>query len=131
MSTKAKHVRTTNIPAKLGIADHDFRLVIGATSIDYDPAKEATNRKKHGYSLEGAAFLLMACYGALFSSRRVCTSDGIEFDGEFRHQHMVEDEHGDVLFIVTTMRPNETVRVISVRKTSEQERSLFIHYVGR
>ena len=36
----------------------DFRVVFGNTSIDYDGAKEEINRKKHGYSLESAAYFL-------------------------------------------------------------------------
>lgn len=36
----------------------DFRVILGQTQIDYDPNKDETNRKKHGYSLESAADFL-------------------------------------------------------------------------
>ena len=39
--------------------------------------------------------------------------------------HMSVDDNGKVVFMVTTMRPNETVRVISFRRASDQERAKF------
>jgi uncharacterized DUF497 family protein len=40
----------------------DFRLIIGSTQVDYDLAKEDTNRRKHGYSLESAVSFLNGYY---------------------------------------------------------------------
>lgn len=114
---------------KLGIAPHDFRLIFGRTRIDYDPRKDEANRKKHGYSLESAVYLFEACF-AVFSRRRIFTSDSFVENGEVRHQHLVEDEDGAVLMVVTTMRHDETVRVISVRRANSSERAFFVKHWG-
>jgi uncharacterized DUF497 family protein len=105
----------------------DFRLLIGSTSIDYDPDKDEINRKQHGYGLESAVFLLQEALlplhggiGPLFYSEPVCV------DGEIRHQLMTRDEHGSVLFMVTTMRKGETVRVISLRRASKKEQRIYL-----
>ncbi len=57
-------------------------------------------------------------------------SDAFEEKGELRHMHMSVDDHSDVVFMVTTMRPDETVRVISFRRASEEERELFGQNTG-
>jgi uncharacterized DUF497 family protein len=46
-------------------------------------------------------------------------------NGEVRHMHMGVDDGGKVVLMVTTMRPNETVRVISYRRASDVERESF------
>lgn len=103
----------------------DFRIVVGSTSIDYDSNKEQINRRKHGYSLESAVYLLQRLVlpipGPLFM-----TSDPFEENGEIRHNHMTVDENGHVLYFVTTMRPDETVRVISLRRASDTEEALYV-----
>lgn len=102
----------------------DFRLIIGRTKIDYDWGKEEINRKKHGYSLESAVVFLEQTL--LFSpSPPLITSDPIEVKGEVRHQHMVLDHDGKVVFFVTTMRPKETVRLISFRRATAEEKMIY------
>jgi uncharacterized DUF497 family protein len=102
----------------------DFRLIIGRSKIDYDWDKEEENRRKHGYSLESAVHLLE---GMLLPLGRpeVATSDPIDCGGEIRHQHLTVDDSGKVVFFVTTMRRDETVRVISLRRASDQEEEIY------
>lgn len=102
----------------------DFRLLIGRTKIDYDRMKEESNRKKHGYSLLSAVHFLE---GMLLPLGRptVAMSDPVEVKGEIRHQHMTLDTSGHVVFFVTTMRPNEVVRVISMRRATDQEEIIY------
>jgi len=106
----------------------EFRLVIGSTQIDYDPDKEEANRKKHGYSLESAVHLLGRLLLPLpqppTMSRDASTA------GERRHEHVTVDHHGDVVFLVTTMRPEETIRIISCRRASVDERAAFETHTG-
>lgn len=109
---------------KLDIQKHDFRVVIGRTKIDYDRNKEHENRKKHGYSLESAVYLLEKVLLFLGPSPFI-TSDPFEEGGEARHMHMGIDDEGHVVLMVTTMRPDETVRVISFRRASEEEREVY------
>ncbi|MDY6950548.1 MAG: BrnT family toxin [Thermodesulfobacteriota bacterium] len=118
-----------DIPKRLGIKDTDFRGVFGVTKIDYDPDKEDHNRKKHGYSLESAADLLERWIFPIASTPFI-TSDPIEKNGEIRHQHIGVDDNKNIVFMVTTMRPDETVRIISFRKASKEERELFIEGTG-
>jgi len=102
----------------------DFRLIIGRSKIDYDRNKEEENRKKHGYSLESAVHFLE---GLLLPLGRpvVAYSDPIDCKGEIRYQHMTIDESGKVVFFVTTMRPDETIRVISMRRASVFEEEVY------
>jgi uncharacterized DUF497 family protein len=103
----------------------DFRVVIGNTSIDYDDTKEEINRKKHGYSLESAAYLLRRLVLPIPSPFFI-TTDPFQANGEMRHNHMTLDDEGNIVFFATTMRPGETVRVISLRRASNAERKQYI-----
>ena len=102
----------------------DFRLVIGRSKIDYDWDKEEENRRKHGYSLESAVHYLD---GLLLPLGRpvVVYSDPIVCKGEIRYQHMTIDESDRVVFFVTTVRPDETIRVISLRNASTFEQEIY------
>ncbi|MBU2858863.1 BrnT family toxin [Acidithiobacillus ferrooxidans] len=106
-------------------AETDFRVVIGRTCIDYDQKKEQTNRNKHKYSLESAVYLLQRLILPIPSPLFITTAP-FEEKGEVRHNHMTRDDNGQVLFFVTTMRPRETVRVISLRLASADEKSLYV-----
>jgi uncharacterized DUF497 family protein len=118
------------IPRKTGIPDWEFRVVIGTTKIDYDLDKEYSNRQKHGYSLESAVSLLERMVFPFVESVPRVTSDGFLEGGEVRHMHMSVDDSGKVVLMVTTMRPNETVRIISFRRASEEEREQFYRVTG-
>ncbi len=114
---------------KLGIPDYEFRLIFGKTKIDYDVNKELVNRQKHGYSLESAVHLLEKVLLPINNIPFACT-DAFKENGEVRHMHMGVDHEGHVLFMVTTMRPDETVRVISVRRASQEECERFEQLTG-
>ena len=114
---------------KLGIPDYEFRLVFGRTRIDYDPTKEAINLQKHGYSLRVAVQLLERVLLPI-KTTPFATSDAFKERGEVRHMHMGLDSDGNVVFVVTTMRTNETVRVISLRRASKKEKHLFHQLTG-
>ena len=118
-----------DIPKRLGIKETDFRVVIGRTKIDYDLNKEDYNRKEHGYSLESAVDLLERWILPIASTQFI-TSDPIEKNGEIRHQHIGVDDSGNIVFIVTTMREDETVRAISFRRAHKRERELFESLTG-
>ncbi|MFH1674267.1 MAG: BrnT family toxin [Pseudomonadota bacterium] len=105
-------------------SDRDFRLIFGRTKIDYDWIKEASNRKKHDYSLESVIYFFE---GMLLPLGRpiIATSDPIDCEGELRYQHLTIDTSGNVVFFVTTMRADETVRVISFRRASPEEEVIY------
>jgi len=119
-----------DVPRRLGIPDYEFRLVFGRTTIDYDPNKEEENRKKHGYSLESAVYILKRLLFPPNNSLPYAVSDAFIENGEVRHMHMGLDDSGYVVFMVTTMRPDETVRLISFRRAHEDERKNFQALTG-
>ncbi len=119
-----------SIPEKLGIPDYEFRVVFGRTQIDYDLEKEGINRKKHGYSLESAVYLLKRLLLPLGNSQPWVHKGPFSENGEVRHMHMNIDDEGKVVLMVTTMRENETVRVISFRRASEHEREEYRALTG-
>ncbi|MBI3284750.1 MAG: BrnT family toxin [Burkholderiales bacterium] len=113
-----------NVSTKIGIPDYEFRVVFGHTKIDYDPNKEGTNRKKHGYSLESAVHILERSLLPSMNPKRHAVSDPFLKNGEMRHMHLCVDDSDNVVLMVTTMLPDETVRIISFRKAHKDEREL-------
>jgi uncharacterized DUF497 family protein len=103
--------------------DSDFRVILGHPKIEYDPAKEGINRKKHGYSLESAVDLLTSL--VLPGSLRPFFTGETTRDSEVRHEHLTMDDSDNVVYMVTTMRENEAVRVISLRRANRQEIASF------
>lgn len=49
---------------------------------------------------------------------------------ERRHEHMTVDDQGKIVFLVTTMRLDETVRVIFLRGAHLKEQEVFATYTG-
>ena len=119
-----------DIPAKLGIPTYEFRVVFGQTKIDYDINKEHINRKKHGYSLESAVHLLERFVLPLGNKPPHAVSDAFIDNGEVRHMHIGVGDSGEVVFMVTTMRSDEIVRIISFRRASEAETNTFRQLTG-
>lgn len=118
----------------LGILEHEFRLVFGRTKIDYDKDKENENRRKHKYSLESAVWLLEQLLLPVGTFRPHVVSDAFEVQqgerNEVRHMHICVDDGDNIVFMVTTMRDDETVRVISLRPAHEDERTRFRELTG-
>ncbi len=114
---------------KLSIPDYEFRLIFGRTRINYDPNKETINLQKHGYSL-GIAVQLLEKILLPINTKPFATNDAFKEGGEVRHMHMGIDDDGNVVFMVTTMRPDEAVRVISFRRANKKEKNLFHRLTG-
>ncbi|CAN5891197.1 hypothetical protein BH20PSE1_BH20PSE1_05940 [soil metagenome] len=104
-----------DIPRKMRIPEWEFRVVFGRTKIEYDQDKEYSNREKHTYSLESTVSLLKRIVFPFGETVPHVTSDGFLEEGEVRHMHMSVDDCGKVVLMVTTMRPDESIRVISFR----------------
>ncbi len=120
-----------DFPDKLGIAQHEFRLIFGRTKIDYDPSKENLNRKNHGYSLESAVHLFeRMLFPATGRPAPYAVSDAFIENDEVRHMHLSVDDSGYVVLMVTTMRSDEAVRVISFRRAHKGERAKFQELTG-
>ena len=113
-----------SIPERFGVPDHAFRVVIGSTKIEFDENKEQKNRSKHGYSLESAKYILESF---ILHFHPPLLFRGPEKTGdEFRSEIMSLDDTGKVvLFFVVTMRPNESVRIISLREADDKEAKIY------
>ncbi|OOO00785.1 MAG: hypothetical protein USCGTAYLOR_03019 [Chromatiales bacterium USCg_Taylor] len=119
-----------DIPRKMRIPEWEFRVVFGRTKIEYDQDKEYSNREKHTYSLESTVSLLKRIVFPFGETVPHVTSDGFLEEGEVRHMHMSVDDCGKVVLMVTTMRPDESIRVISFRRASSSEREQFFQITG-
>jgi uncharacterized protein len=84
---------------------------------EYDPAKDAANKRKHGVSFEFAA-RVFAAPGCLFREDRV------DENGEIRW-HAVGMVDAVLLLVIHVYRSKthgeEIIRIISARKASENE----------
>jgi len=96
----------------------DFKLIVGVTGIEFDKNKEKKNIEKHGYSFDDAA---NALNNVLFLCTPMVSRDPIICNGEIRQAHMME-YRGNIVHISTTMRKNESVRIISMRRANQKER---------
>ncbi|MBU2572728.1 MAG: BrnT family toxin [Elusimicrobia bacterium] len=117
---------------QLGINKMDFKLILGSAKIDYDPAKNEANKLKHGYSFDDAKDIFSKIVFP-FGGKSVpfLTKDSISKNNEVRANILTVDKNGVVVLIALTMRPNETVRIISMRRASRIERSIFSkRYLG-
>ncbi len=92
--------------------------------VTWDPAKNASNRHKHGVSFEEAA--------ELFTS-------GVEYLEIFDDAHSVDEDRfiaigpikRGLVLVVHTEQDENTVRIISARWASRRERKLFAAYRRR
>ena len=112
-----------------GVPDYEFRLIVGRTRVEYDESKELSNRQKHGYSLESAVHFFEQLLLPI-QSKPFLTSDAFIENNEVRHMHMGLDDSGNVALFVTTMRNEETVRIISFRRATETECEEFFRHTG-
>lgn len=110
--------------SKLGMPEYEFRLIIGRTKVDYDIVKDDANRAKHKYSLESAVHFLQRRLLPI-PQPPYMVSDAFQENNEVRHMHMTLGDEGEIVFFVTTMREDETVRVISLRKANSKEAQIF------
>ncbi len=111
------------------VPSYEFGLIFGHTRIEFDENKETINRKKHGYSLESAAHYFEQLLLPFQPSPHVI-SDAIVENDEIRHMHMGLDDSGNVVVFVTTMRDQDTVRIISFRRATRVEYEKFTQHTG-
>lgn len=88
--------------------------ILSIMHLEYDPAKNATNRRKHGVDLEDAKLVL-------FDPRALVREDA-DAKGEQRFVAVGLDALGRVLTVVYTYRPPDAIRLISGRPATKKER---------
>ena len=87
---------------------------------EWDPAKSATNRRKHGISLETAQHVFN-------DPDALCEQDRIE-DGERRWQTLGSVEGVHLLLVAHTVqyeRDDEIIPIISARRASRKEQTRY------
>ncbi|MDR1396471.1 MAG: BrnT family toxin [Desulfarculales bacterium] len=84
---------------------------------EWDADKAARNLKKHGVSFEDAALVF-------YDAGRIEAYDGREDYGEDRWA-TIGLAYSAVLYVVYTVRHEEIIRIISVRKADANERTQY------
>ncbi|KFO67325.1 hypothetical protein ER57_11555 [Smithella sp. SCADC] len=105
---------------KLNIQKYEFRLIFGRSGIDIRPEKELKNLN-HGYSLNDSADVFTSVL--LFQTHLLSTEPYIR-NTETRQSHMAIYKE-KIVHITTAMLPDETIRIISMRRASKKERKIY------
>jgi uncharacterized DUF497 family protein len=86
---------------------------------EWDPAKDAENRRKHGFALEEGI-------DALEDSRfETWTDDRFEYE-EVRSATVGLGKRG-ILLVISTLRSEDVTRIISVRRANAYEHYCYYH----
>lgn len=85
--------------------------------LEYDPAKNAANLRKHGVDLEDATLVLFDPRAAVYEDAHAA--------GEQRFVAVGLDALGRVLTVVYTYRPPDGIRLISARPATKKERQAY------
>jgi uncharacterized DUF497 family protein len=90
--------------------------------VSWDPAKNALNRRKHGVSFEEASVLFTSgvVYLEIFDEAHSDDEDRFIAIGPIRR---------GLVFVVTTERDEDTIRIISARWASPTEKQMYRDYL--
>lgn len=93
-------------------------------NVSWDDAKNRANQQKHGVSFEEASELFHPGhdYLELFDETHSVTEDRFLAIGEIRR---------GVVLVVWTERNDETIRIISARWATTNERALYLEYMDQ
>ncbi len=106
---------------RTGLTRLRLSRTISSCGTEWDPAKDALNKRKHGYSLAQGA-------PALEDANKVVWIDD-RFDyGEERVLTLGLNQQ-NVLFVVSTVRVQEVTRIISVRKAKRDEERIYFRAI--
>lgn len=114
-SCRKAEKRWTDEQIKLDVTTK--RVYNKAMDFEWDADKEALNLRKHGVRFSVAARVLLDPY-------RIEAYDGREDYGEDRWATIGYADPA-LLYVVYTVRHDETIRLISARKANEQERKQY------
>lgn len=90
-------------------------------TFDWDPRKDAANRKKHKVSFEEAKTAFTDEFGRLIA-------DPDHSDEEDRFILLGTSIHSHLLVVCHCVRDGETIRIISARKADKRERKTYEGY---
>ena len=87
-----------------------------ALRYSFDPAKQASNLKKHGFDLAEAPKVIESGQTVTFEDRRIDYSD---------ERFVTLGPLGDTLVVVVTEESDGHIRIISMRKADRHEQSIY------
>lgn len=90
-------------------------------SFDWDPRKDAANRKKHKVSFQEARTAFTDEFGRLMA-------DPDHSDEEDRFLLLGTSIHSRLLVVCHCIRDGETIRIISARKADKREQKVYQGY---
>ena len=90
-------------------------------TFDWDPRKDAANRKKHKVSFDEAKTAFTDEFGRLIA-------DPDHSDEEDRFILLGTSIHSHLLVVCHCVRDGETIRIISARKADKRERKTYEGY---
>lgn len=94
---------------------------MGRFAFDWDPQKDASNRKKHGVSFHEAKTAFTDELARLIA-------DPDHSEEEDRFILLGTSIHSRLLVVCHCVRDGETIRIISARKANKQERKAYEGY---
>lgn len=94
---------------------------MGHLTFDWDPRKDAANRKKHDVSFDEAKTVFTDEFARLIA-------DPDHSADEDRFILLGTSIHSRLLVVCHCMRDGETIRIISARKADKQERKAYEGY---
>jgi uncharacterized protein len=87
----------------------------------FDPAKQASNLKKHGLDLAGARKVIESAMTVTFEDRRV----------DYGEERFVTlGLLGDTLVAIVTAETEDHIRIISMRKADRHEQAIYRESLG-
>jgi len=88
---------------------------------DWDPKKNASNKRKHGVSFEEAKSVFTDQFARLIA-------DPDHSDEEDRFILLGTSIHSRLLVVCHCIRNNDTIRIVSARKADKPEREVYERY---
>lgn len=82
----------------------------------FDPAKQASNVKKHGFDFSGAQSVIESGMTVTFEDRRA------DFDEE---RFVTPGPLGDAIVVIVTTEAEDHIRIISMRKADRHEQRIY------
>jgi uncharacterized DUF497 family protein len=96
----------------------DTRLELRGQTFEWDSEKAAINLRKHNVTFQEACEVFFDPFFCLVDS----TSEGEPREGAIGYS-----ERSRLLFVVHMMRQKETIRIISARPGTTEERKIYEH----
>ena len=93
-------------------------ITVGEYEFEWDPAKAAVNKQKHGVSFEDAAWAFDDAGGMM-------SADPDHSDEEDRYLLLAMSKNGELVLVSFCFRDSDRLRLISARKATKNEERVY------